>query len=406
MTSGMPGTSWSTSTAHGLAYAQEMGNRPQTLYALEDSPVGLAAWMLDHDARSLSLIARVFDGQDRGPDEGRHPRQRHALLVDEDGGLVGAPLLGEQARLLRPERRHATDRGQRLPRRDLRRSAPLGGAGLSEPDPLQPPAEGRPLRRVGAAAALLRGAARDVQVACDDRADDRPRARRVRRWVQLERGSRAPPESGVHGRRTSEPAAWRRRSTPSTSRAWCGRSMDRSSCGALVRRCRHLERRRPERGGAGLRRGVRSRTPTKCSARSPRAQRTAFLCRRWFSGRFLPGAATPGWSSSSTREVPGDVRRRSDDVERPHVMAATQRPIAASAFDESPGRRSGGACPAGRSSPPATRPQARTSSAVWPSARTPIRSSSKGSHVIMVSQPEAVAEHIMKAAEAVAASAA
>ncbi len=51
---------------HGLAYAQEMGNRPQTLYALEDSPVGLAAWMLDHDARALSLIARVFDGADEG----------------------------------------------------------------------------------------------------------------------------------------------------------------------------------------------------------------------------------------------------------------------------------------------------------------------------------------------------
>jgi pimeloyl-ACP methyl ester carboxylesterase len=51
---------------HGLAYAQEMGNRPQTLFALEDSPVGLAAWMLDHDARSLSLIARVFDGESEG----------------------------------------------------------------------------------------------------------------------------------------------------------------------------------------------------------------------------------------------------------------------------------------------------------------------------------------------------
>ena len=51
---------------NGLAYAQEMGNRPQTLYALEDSPVGLAAWMLDHDARSLALIARVFDGQSEG----------------------------------------------------------------------------------------------------------------------------------------------------------------------------------------------------------------------------------------------------------------------------------------------------------------------------------------------------
>jgi pimeloyl-ACP methyl ester carboxylesterase len=51
---------------HGLAYSQEMGNRPQTLYALADSPVGLAAWMLDHDARSYALIARVFDGQTEG----------------------------------------------------------------------------------------------------------------------------------------------------------------------------------------------------------------------------------------------------------------------------------------------------------------------------------------------------
>ena len=52
--------------AKGLAYAQEMGNRPQTLYALEDSPVGLAAWILDHDARSYELIARVFDGKSEG----------------------------------------------------------------------------------------------------------------------------------------------------------------------------------------------------------------------------------------------------------------------------------------------------------------------------------------------------
>jgi len=51
---------------HGLGYAQEMANRPQTLYALADSPVGLAAWMLDHDERSYELIARVFDGQKEG----------------------------------------------------------------------------------------------------------------------------------------------------------------------------------------------------------------------------------------------------------------------------------------------------------------------------------------------------
>src|SRR5216683_4945314 len=51
---------------HGLGYAQEMANRPQTLYALADSPVGLAAWMLDHDDRSRALITRVFDGQTEG----------------------------------------------------------------------------------------------------------------------------------------------------------------------------------------------------------------------------------------------------------------------------------------------------------------------------------------------------
>jgi len=51
---------------HGVGYAQEMANRPQTLYALADSPVGLAAWMLDHDARSYELIARVFNGQPEG----------------------------------------------------------------------------------------------------------------------------------------------------------------------------------------------------------------------------------------------------------------------------------------------------------------------------------------------------
>jgi len=50
----------------GLGYANEMNLRPQTLYALEDSPVGLAAWMLDHDIRSYELIARVFDGQKEG----------------------------------------------------------------------------------------------------------------------------------------------------------------------------------------------------------------------------------------------------------------------------------------------------------------------------------------------------
>jgi len=51
---------------HGVGYAQEMSTRPQTLYALADSPVGLAAWMLDHDIASYRLITRVFAGQSEG----------------------------------------------------------------------------------------------------------------------------------------------------------------------------------------------------------------------------------------------------------------------------------------------------------------------------------------------------
>jgi len=51
---------------NGLGYAQEMNHRPQTLYGIDDSPIGLAAWMIDHDAASYALIARVFAGQKEG----------------------------------------------------------------------------------------------------------------------------------------------------------------------------------------------------------------------------------------------------------------------------------------------------------------------------------------------------
>jgi pimeloyl-ACP methyl ester carboxylesterase len=50
----------------GIAYGFQMGLRPQTLYGIADSPVGLAGYFLDHDARSYELIARVFDGQSEG----------------------------------------------------------------------------------------------------------------------------------------------------------------------------------------------------------------------------------------------------------------------------------------------------------------------------------------------------
>ena len=49
-----------------IGYASLMGTRPQTLTALADSPIGLAAFLIDHDVRSYQLIARVFDGRPEG----------------------------------------------------------------------------------------------------------------------------------------------------------------------------------------------------------------------------------------------------------------------------------------------------------------------------------------------------
>ena len=52
--------------SHGLGYAIEMKFKSQTLYGLVDSPVGLAAWIIDHDIDSYKMIARVFDGETEG----------------------------------------------------------------------------------------------------------------------------------------------------------------------------------------------------------------------------------------------------------------------------------------------------------------------------------------------------
>jgi pimeloyl-ACP methyl ester carboxylesterase len=50
----------------GIGYGYQLGLRPQTMYAIADSPVGLAAYFLDHDARSYELISRVFAGESAG----------------------------------------------------------------------------------------------------------------------------------------------------------------------------------------------------------------------------------------------------------------------------------------------------------------------------------------------------
>ena len=45
---------------HGVGYGVEMINRPQTLYGIADSPIGLASWMLDHDAQSYADVTQAF----------------------------------------------------------------------------------------------------------------------------------------------------------------------------------------------------------------------------------------------------------------------------------------------------------------------------------------------------------
>jgi len=62
----------------------------------------------------------------------------HALLADEHGGLLGPPLLGEQAQLLRPETGRHPGRRERLPGRDLCSPAELGGESISHTESFQP----------------------------------------------------------------------------------------------------------------------------------------------------------------------------------------------------------------------------------------------------------------------------
>lgn len=52
--------------AKGIGYGYQMGLRPQALYGIAESPVGIAGYLLDHDARSLAIISRAFDGQPEG----------------------------------------------------------------------------------------------------------------------------------------------------------------------------------------------------------------------------------------------------------------------------------------------------------------------------------------------------
>jgi len=123
---------------HGLADAREMSDRPQTLYGIEASPIGLAAWMLDHDARSSELITRVFAGQREGLTRGELLDNVRPYWLTNTAISLGSFVLGKQACLFGPKGRRRYSCRERLSRCDLFSPAELGREGASQADPFQP----------------------------------------------------------------------------------------------------------------------------------------------------------------------------------------------------------------------------------------------------------------------------
>ena len=158
----------------GNGYFVEMATRPQTIgYALLDSPIALAAWMIDHDTDAYYKIARAFvDGQPSGNLTRDHILDNITLYWLTGTGASAArsyweaygpdaPAAGSQApaAVRNPVRLHD------VPGRDLADAAQLGGGVLSERRLLPRSRQGRPLRRVGGARTLLDRGPRGLQLA-------------------------------------------------------------------------------------------------------------------------------------------------------------------------------------------------------------------------------------------------
>ena len=155
----------------GFGYYLEQATRPQTIgYPLLDSPLGLAAWMLDHDTDSYYKISRAFlDGQPSGNLTRDHDRrQHHAVLADGhrrrrppglywESGRAQAPRPGRRLRTVSVPVGFTTFPGElfQAPRSWVKRP--------TRPHLLQRGRQGRPLRRLGRARALRRGDASRIR---------------------------------------------------------------------------------------------------------------------------------------------------------------------------------------------------------------------------------------------------
>ena len=198
----------------GIAYGYQMGLRPQTLYGIADSPVGLAAYFLDHDARSYELISRVFAGEADG-------LTRDDVLDNititwlTNTAISGARLYWENWGKLG----YFNVKGVSIPvavsvlsGRDRSVPAELGRAGVSQTDPLQQARQRRPLRGLGTAEAL----SEEVRVGFRSLRSALAKVGVIPRWLTIRVGgrrasnSRKPFCSGSGGKTVSgtEPVEW------------------------------------------------------------------------------------------------------------------------------------------------------------------------------------------------------
>src|SRR6202047_4332900 len=147
---------------NGLGYALEMNNRPQTLYGIVDSPVGLAAWMIDHDIRSYQMIARAFDGKPEGLT--RDDVLDNVTLYWLTNTAISSAQLYWDTQHNLPAGGFFDVRGIKTPVAVSAFAEELGGEGISQPHLLQPARQGHPLRGLAAAGPFRDRLARGVQI--------------------------------------------------------------------------------------------------------------------------------------------------------------------------------------------------------------------------------------------------
>jgi hypothetical protein len=151
----------------GIGYAIQMLLRPQTLYGIADSPVGLAAWMVDHDARSYEDITHAFvDGRPVGNLTRDEVLDNITLTWFTNTGISSARLYHENAYGFFDAKGVSSvpGRSERLPQGALPGTTELDRAGLPQPHLLQRGRPRRPLRGLAGTGTLLRGGSCGVPV--------------------------------------------------------------------------------------------------------------------------------------------------------------------------------------------------------------------------------------------------